>query len=165
MDAEPFMCGIAGFFDRDAATNNDDLRQRVTRMGNALRHRGPDGEGTWVDAQAGIALAHRRLAIIDLSPQGAQPMLSACGRYTLVFNGEIYNFRALRAQLHALGYQFLGHSDTEVMLTAISHFGLDEALQKFDGMFAFALWDRRARVLELVRDRFGEKPLYYGWFG
>ena len=139
----------------------------VTRMADALYHRGPDDAGAWVDAQSGIALGHRRLAIIDLSPQGRQPMRSDCGRYTIVFNGEIYNHRALRRELERerCGNAFRGHSDTEVMLRAICAWGLVIALARFNGMFAFALWDGQQHELHLVRDRLGEKPLYFGWAG
>lgn len=142
-----------------------ELRTTAVRMANALRHRGPDDGGVWVDVEAGLVLSHRRLSIIDLSSQGAQPMCSACGRFVLIFNGEIYNFRALREELEGLGHGFRGHSDTEVMLAAIVQWGLANALLRFNGMFALALWDRTERVLHLVRDRLGEKPLYYGWMG
>jgi len=134
-------------------------------MIDALRHRGPDDSGAWADAEAGIALGHRRLSILDLSPEGHQPMHSACGRYVITFNGEIYNFSALRKELEGLGHVFRGHSDTEVMLGCISQWGLVTAVKRFNGMFAFALWDRRERQLHLVRDRLGEKPLFYGWMG
>jgi asparagine synthase (glutamine-hydrolysing) len=137
----------------------------VQRMAATLRHRGPEDEGCWVDAHQGVALGHRRLSIIDLSPAGHQPMQSRCGRFILVFNGEIYNFKALRRELEGSGQAFLGHSDTEVMLAAIGQWGLEPALEKFNGMFAFALWDAQERVLQLARDRIGEKPLYYGWAG
>jgi asparagine synthase (glutamine-hydrolysing) len=130
-----------------------------------LAHRGPDDMGVWADAEAGIALGFRRLAIIDCTPTGHQPMISHDGRFAVVFNGEIYNFQRLRKELEKQGIPFRGHSDTEVLLGAISRWGLEEALAQFNGMFAFALWDRQERELHLVRDRLGEKPLYYGWCG
>jgi asparagine synthase (glutamine-hydrolysing) len=159
------MCGISGFLELDAASPAETLEATARAMAATLRHRGPDDEGTWVDAQAGLALGFRRLAIIDLSPEGHQPMISENGRYVIVFNGEVYNFRALRAELEPSGHRFRGHSDTEVMLAAISEWGLDAAVRRFIGMFAFALWDRQQRVLSLVRDRIGIKPLYFGWAG
>jgi asparagine synthase (glutamine-hydrolysing) len=162
----------------------DDLTAELSRMTDRLLHRGPDDGGTWIDADAGIALGHRRLSILDLSPQGHQPMMSASGRYVIAFNGEIYNHRALRSELEASaagsqaekvqsgfppdaggGIPWRGHSDTEVMLAAFEHWGVHGSLARFNGMFAFALWDRREHVLHLARDRFGEKPLYYGWMG
>lgn len=132
-------------------------------MAARVAHRGPDASGHWVDAAAGIALAHQRLAIIDLSSDGAQPMVSADGRWVLVFNGELYNFQEVRTSL-ADAYPFRGRSDTEVLLAAIATWGLDKTLSNSNGMFAFALWDRVERVLYLARDRVGEKPLYYGVF-
>jgi asparagine synthase (glutamine-hydrolysing) len=137
-------------------------------MASALAHRGPDDQGVWSDPECGVALAHRRLSIIDLSPHGHQPMVSGSGRYVITYNGEIYNFQALRREIEgrtggAAGWR--GHSDTEVMLAAFDMWGFAEALPRFDGMFAFALWDRQERVLHLARDRMGEKPLYYGWTG
>ena len=135
------------------------------RMSGTLRHRGPDDAGSWADAEAGIALGHRRLSIVDLSVEGHQPMVSPTGRYVLVFNGEIYNFQALRSDLERDGCAWRGHSDTEVMLAAFERWGIEAALRQFNGMFAFALWDRTERTLYLARDRLGEKPLYYGWLG
>jgi asparagine synthase (glutamine-hydrolysing) len=135
-------------------------------MASALSHRGPDDSGYWLDQTAGIALGHRRLSIVDLSPAGHQPMLSRCGRYVLAFNGEVYNFEEIRRQLESHfgsgAIRWRGHSDTEVMLEAISVWGFDEALKGFAGMFALALWDRQERTLQLARDRLGEKRLYYG---
>lgn len=159
------MCGISGFWETSRQLNNDLLPSIVQQMSNSLIHRGPDDGGVWVDTEVGIALGHRRLAILDLSPEGHQPMTSANGRYVIVFNGEIYNFLELRRQLESLGHGFRGHSDTEVMLASFSQWGVLDATQYFNGMFAFALWDRQERVLHLGRDRLGEKPLYYGWVG
>jgi asparagine synthase (glutamine-hydrolysing) len=141
------------------------MQQQVQQMSETLLHRGPDDGGTWVDAEVGIALGHRRLSILDLSPEGHQPMHSACGRYVIVFNGEIYNFLELRRELEALGHRFRGRSDTEVMLASFSQWGLERAVQRFNGMFAFALWNCQERILHLGRDRLGEKPLYYGCIG
>lgn len=159
------MCGIAGFFERSRNRDAEECEQIVRRMASTLAHRGPDDEGSWADAEAGVALGHRRLAILDLSSEGRQPMHSADGRYVLTFNGEIYNFPGLRRSLEKKGHCFRGHSDTEVMLAAFCEWGLLPALEHFVGMFAFALWDRQENRLHLVRDRAGEKPLYYGWAG
>lgn len=159
------MCGIAGILQFGAGTRNDDLAENARRMALALAHRGPDDSGVWTDAGAGVALSHRRLSIVDLSALGHQPMVSASGRYVVTYNGEIYNFRGLRDELERLGCRFRGHSDTEVLLEAVERWGVQGALERFNGMFAFALWDASERALFLARDRFGEKPLYYGLFG
>ncbi|HSE45638.1 MAG TPA: asparagine synthase (glutamine-hydrolyzing), partial [Gemmatimonadales bacterium] len=161
------MCGIAGFLSRSPLRNAEECVQLATAMATGLEKRGPDGSGTWVDPAAGVALSHRRLAILDLSEQGGQPMLSGDGRYVIVLNGEIYNHRQLREELGSSGSvpQWRGRSDVEVALAAFSRWGVREALQRFIGMFAFVLWDRRERELWLARDRMGEKPLYYGRLG
>jgi asparagine synthase (glutamine-hydrolysing) len=157
------MCGITGFWNSSQKLASDLLRAIAKQMSQTMFHRGPDDGGTWTDAEVGIALGHRRLSILDLSPEGHQPMLSADGRYIIAFNGEIYNFLDLRKQLERRGHKFRGHSDTEVMLAAFSEWGVETAVKQFNGMFAFALWNRQERVLYLGRDRLGEKPLYYGW--
>jgi len=158
------MCGIAGVIGEGALDAG-----LPPRMARRIAHRGPDDEGIWTDPEAGVALVNRRLAIIDLSPQGHQPMLSGDGRFVLTFNGEIYNHAELREELDAKGAVprggWRGHSDTETLLQAIAALGLEAALERCVGMYAFALWDRQERQLRLVRDRFGEKPLYYGWAG
>ena len=148
------MCGIAGIVELRGDAVSPAILQRMT---NAIAHRGPDGEGHWIDGPVGIG--HRRLAIIDLSPAGHQPMISSDHRYVISYNGEIYNFRELRAELEAAGYWFRSKTDTEVILAAFAHWGND-ALLRFNGMFAFALWDRKERRLLLARDRYGVKPLY-----
>ncbi|MCU0987813.1 MAG: asparagine synthase (glutamine-hydrolyzing) [Acetobacteraceae bacterium] len=152
------MCGIAGLFLRRPAERAA-LLGRARAMSDALAHRGPDGEGQWADEGSGLALAHRRLAIIDLSPGGAQPMRSACGRYAISYNGELYNYVALRNELAAEGVVVEGASDTAVLLAAIAAWGLERTLPRLDAMFAFALWDGRERALTLARDHAGIKPL------
>jgi asparagine synthase (glutamine-hydrolysing) len=158
------VCGIAGFLGLEPLAG-DGATENLRRMAQTIAHRGPDGEGIWHDAAAGIGLAHRRLAIIDLSPLAAQPMQSGSGRLVISFNGEIYNYRALRSDLERAGRRFRSASDTEVLLEAIECWGMEAALQRARGMFAFALWDREERSLSLARDRFGEKPLHFGQFG
>ena len=161
------MCGFAGFLGpQRSATASEDLA-RLERMGNAIAHRGPDDSGLWADSAARIGLSHRRLAIVDLSAAGHQPMHSANGRYVLAFNGEIYNHMALRAELDKAGLApaWRGHSDTETLLAGFAAWGLQETVQRAIGMFAIAVWDRENRVLTLIRDRLGEKPMYYGWQG
>jgi asparagine synthase (glutamine-hydrolysing) len=159
------VCGIAGFLCLDGG-GYDDYLARARDMAGALDHRGPDDAGVWVDQRAGVALGHRRLAILDLSANGHQPMVSSSGRYVVTYNGELYNFRALRSDLDgSIRVEWRGHSDTEVLLAALDRWGLEATLPRLNGMFAFALWDRATRRLHLVRDRMGEKPLYFGWFG
>ena len=159
------MCGIAGVFDPRSTTPGDRLDRTARHLACALTHRGPDDAGAWTDATAGIALAHRRLEIVGLGSQGHQPMPSQSGRWMLTYNGEVYNADELRARLAGRGYAFTGTSDTEVLVAALDRWGLDRTLEHVEGMFAFAAWDRSTRRLHLVRDRFGEKPLYYGWAG
>lgn len=159
------MCGISGFF--GGTRGGGDISSLAAAMANTLTHRGPDDTGTWVDEMHGVGLAQRRLAILDLSPAGHQPMMSACGRFVIVFNGEIYNHAELRAAVEDEGatVAWRGHSDTEILLAACIAWGLEAALRRATGMFALALWDRARRCLSLARDRLGEKPLYYGWQG
>src|SRR3954468_3574932 len=153
------MCGITGIWRK----RRGDVAATAARMTSRIVHRGPDDAGVWVDPAAGVALGFRRLSIIDLSPAGHQPMQSASGRFTMIFNGEVYNFPGIREELErgGLAPSWRGHSDTEVILAAFEAWGLDEAVKRFVGMFAFALWDSRERLLHLVRDRMGVKPLYY----
>lgn len=158
------MCGIAGLLDRRAETPADALRAEARAMADVLAHRGPDAGEVWIDAPGGLAFGHRRLAIIDLSPGGAQPMVSACGRYAICYNGEVFNFLELRAELESEGCRFRSASDTEVILEGFARWGIAATTRRLIGMFAIALWDRRARTLTLIRDRLGIKPLYYGDF-
>lgn len=158
------MCGIAGLWHRSPRPQGL-LRDALAGMMDAIRYRGPDGDGTWFDPEAGLGLGHLRLAIQDLSPAGAQPMASISGRYVLIYNGEIYNVAEVRADLVSAGWSFRGTSDTEVFLAGLEQWGLDEALRRSAGMWAMAIWDRQERSLTLVRDRLGKKPLYVGWAG
>jgi asparagine synthase (glutamine-hydrolysing) len=157
------MCGIAGFWDPSGLTADSAVILR--RMTDAIRHRGPDADGHWFDPEAGVALGHRRLSILDLSVAGSQPMVSPSGRYVLTYNGEIYNWRELRRQEEQFGARWRGHSDTEVFLALCDRVGIREAVRRSSGMFAMGIWDTNERRLTLVRDRVGEKPLYYGWVG
>lgn len=159
------MCGIAGFLAPGGLDH--DASKSLVAMTNAIVRRGPDDDGHYLDAESGVALGHRRLSILDLSPAGRQPMADQSGRFVLTYNGEIYNYQELRAALERAGKapQWRGTSDTEVLLAAVAAYGLREALQRTKGMFAVALWDRQERVLHLARDRLGEKPLYFGWQG
>lgn len=159
------MCGIVGF--RQNPSSNIDIRSCITQMNDALYHRGPDAGDSWLDDNIGLALGHRRLAILELSPAGAQPMHSTCGRYVVVFNGEIYNHLQLRKQLNQEGFliEWKGHSDTETMLACFVAWGIERTLQSMVGMFAIALWDKQTKLLTLAKDRMGEKPLYWGWQG
>ncbi len=156
------MCGIVGYWDNKEANVSV-----IEKMASKIQHRGPDDVGIWLNKDVDLALAHRRLSIIDLSPAGHQPMHSPCGRYTLIYNGEIYNHQDLRVSLEKEGghFDWRGHSDTETLLAALRHWGVEGTLQRLNGMFAFALWDNADRTLFLARDRMGEKPLYYGCNG
>jgi len=157
------MCGFSGFINFN--TDYGDPLVLLQRMGDQLTHRGPDDSGVWFDKDCGVGLSHRRLSIVDLSVQGHQPMRSTSGRYVISYNGEIYNYQKLKEELTQAGFGFHGGSDTEVLLVAIEFWGIKKALHKSNGMFAFALWDSKDQVFSLVRDRMGEKPLYYGWQG
>lgn len=161
------MCGFAGMLGSGPAIQEN----LATKMADSILHRGPDAGGVWVDKAAGVALSHRRLSILDLSPAGHQPMISKSGRYVLAFNGEIYNHLSMRAELkkvdacETLVGNWRGHSDTETLLAGFDIWGIRGTIERCNGMFAFALWDRKDRVLTLGTDRLGEKPLYYGWQG
>ncbi|MEO7360579.1 MAG: asparagine synthetase B, partial [Gemmatimonadaceae bacterium] len=160
------MCGIAGALWRGTASATH-VAHAMKSMVAPLHHRGPDDHGVWCDEQSGVGFAHARLSIIDLSPAGHQPMHSASERYVITFNGEIYNHLALRATLAREGTapNWRGHSDTETLLAAFDAWGIEETARRTVGMFAFGVWDQHEHVLTLVRDRYGEKPLYYGWQG
>lgn len=161
------MCGFAGIFAGSDRVSTTELECLVCEMGSRLAHRGPDAAGTWSAHGDPVALSHRRLSILDLTAEGGQPMTSRCGRFVIAYNGEIFNFPALRNDVEKtdgfLGWR--GRSDTEILLETVARFGAEEGARRAQGMFAFALWDRRDRVLSLVRDRLGKKPLYYGFGG
>ena len=159
------MCGVAGILDPSGGAGGGVSPEALSAMCGVLRHRGPDGDGTWIDATAGIALGHQRLAIIDLSAAGAQPMVSSCGRFVISYNGEVYNAPELRSDLEASGRRFKGHSDTEVIVEGCAAWGIEATVERLIGMFTFAAWDRSERVLYLVRDRLGIKPIYWARFG
>jgi asparagine synthase (glutamine-hydrolysing) len=164
------MCGFAGFLSTGANLSVD-WSELLKRIGTSIAHRGPDGSGIWTETESGIGLIHRRLAIVDLSPAGYQPMMSFCERYVIAFNGEIYNHIDLRNDLEKCGVRgtpglpWRGHSDTETLLAAMTAWGIQATVERCIGMFAFAVWDKKERTLTLGRDRLGEKPLYYGWQG
>lgn len=157
------MCGLTGFLHNKTDKGRSELHMIGRKMGDAISHRGPDSGDVWQDPDVPLVLSHRRLAIIDLSEEGHQPMRSESGRYVIAYNGEIYNYQLLQEELEYSGFHARGRSDTEIVLAAIEYWGLNLALQKMNGMFAFALWDRTERTLHLARDRLGKKPLYVGW--
>jgi asparagine synthase (glutamine-hydrolysing) len=159
------MCGIAGFLTDACDGRARELAEVSSAMDACLQHRGPDDHGVWVDEESGVALVHRRLSILDLSPAGHQPMISANGRFVIIYNGEVYSHQPIAAELAARGYHFRGHSDTEVILNSFAENGIEPTLKRMIGMFAIALWDRRERSLMLIRDRLGIKPLYWAKFG
>ena len=159
------MCGIVGFIDQSGQTSRADLATRVDAMSARLRHRGPDDCGRWLDESAGLAFGHQRLSIIDLSAAGHQPMLSRDGRFVLSYNGEIYNFLEIRRELEDKGSLFNGDSDSEVLVEGCAAWGVRGIVDRLNGIFAFAIWDRQNRVLSLVRDRLGIKPLYWAESG
>ncbi|MGY4239542.1 asparagine synthase (glutamine-hydrolyzing) [Bradyrhizobium sp. USDA 4523] len=160
------MCGIAGFLaDPSSRTSVEQLKSIADAMDVSLEHRGPDDHGIWVDAEAGVALVHRRLSIVDLSPAGHQPMHSADGRFVMVYNGEVYSHLPIRAEIEATGHRFRGHSDTEVLLESFARYGIRATADRLIGMFAIAIWDRQERTLKLIRDRLGIKPIYWAKVG
>ena len=156
------MCGVVGILDPHCRRNGDESERLLAGMADAMASRGPDGRGVWSDPTCGIGFGHRRLAILDLSPAGHQPMVSTSGRFVISYNGEVYNHREVAAELMTLGVRFRGHSDTEILVEAFDQWGVPETLARVDGMFAFAVWDRLEHKLLLARDRLGEKPLFYG---
>lgn len=164
------MCGITGFLS-ESIKSDTALQQIAQGMANKIEHRGPDDSGLWTSSAEGIAFGHRRLSVVDLSPAGHQPMMSSSSRFVIAFNGEIYNHLELRKDLeesHISGKERIkwrGHSDTETLLAGFETWGIEDTLNKTIGMFAIALWDSKKSMLYLIRDRFGEKPLYYGWVG
>jgi asparagine synthase (glutamine-hydrolysing) len=157
------MCGFVGIV-QQVEQNYEQMQRNLRCMSDILAHRGPDGEGIWIDTEAGVGFGHRRLAVIDLSAAGHQPMISNSERYIISYNGEIYNFISIKKELDSAGSElsWRGHSDTEVILAAVEYWGIEKTLSKLVGMFAFSLWDKQQRILHLARDRMGEKPLYYG---
>ncbi len=159
------MCGIAGFIGAASGIAGGDAGTIAQAMDASIAYRGPDDHGVWIDAETGTALVHRRLSIIDLSAAGHQPMLSANERYVISYNGEVYSYQPIAAELAARGHNFRGHSDTEVILESFAVNGIEATLKRMIGMFAIALWDRRDRTLTLMRDRLGIKPLYWAKFG
>jgi asparagine synthase (glutamine-hydrolysing) len=159
------MCGIAGLLDTGAIGASAQMTRSAQAMADAIAYRGPDDHGVWCNAEAGVALSHRRLSIVDLSPAGHQPMISANGRFIIAYNGEVYNHQTLRGELESRGVQFRGHSDTEVMLEAFANYGIEATVKRLIGMFTIAVWDQSERTLTLVRDRLGIKPVYWAKFG
>ena len=159
------MCGISGILASNE-TRSSELKKIAENMASILAHRGPDDSGVWLNSDNICVMSHSRLSVLDLSSAGSQPMTSKCGRYTIVFNGEIYNHNQLKSELENQQVSQIiwkGHSDTEILLAAIQKWSLKKALEKTVGMFAFGLWDHKEHSLSLARDRFGEKPLYFGW--
>ena len=159
------MCGLTGFWNSRRDQAAEQMLAIVAGMAQTLHHRGPDDSGVWCDPASGMALGHKRLSIVDLSPAGHQPISSRCGRFVMAYNGEVYNHDELRRELAAKGHAFRGHSDTEVLVEGIAEWGIDATIRRCVGMFAIAVWDAREQTLTLVRDRLGKKPLYYGQFG
>ena len=159
------MCGVVGILDPRSRRSAADSERLLAEMADVMEQRGPDGWGVWADASSGVGLGHRRLAILDLSPAGHQPMASIGGRFVISYNGEVYNHPEIAGELMARGVRFRGHSDTEILVEGFEQWGVRGTLERVDGMFAFAVWDRLDRQLVLGRDRMGEKPLFYGRLG